>query len=313
MNEEFEPAQVKVMITKLREAKRMIRQRFWERPDQFVMTKEEYIRNFPYDEYNNESDPRTWEKGETVFDKTDSARVKGNWPVAGRFQPGHYMVEIITKDKNGEEVKDVKYIELYDERSNQLVKPQYLWSEGSKPIEPGQKTSVKIGTSADNLFVIQQIEKQPVDVKSQTPLTTYSFVKLNNEKKTFDFTATEADRGGYAVGWLFVKHNRFYNYNESITVPWSNKELTVEYATYRDKTLPGSEEKWKLRISGYKNEKVAAEILGSMYDASLDQFYPHTWRKPGVWPSYYPSRQWNSHNNFSSIQSVLKPVSETDY
>ena len=47
MNGEFEPANVKVTITKLKEEKRLIRNRYWERPDQFVMSKEEYIRIFP--------------------------------------------------------------------------------------------------------------------------------------------------------------------------------------------------------------------------------------------------------------------------
>ena len=75
--------------------------------------------------------------------------------------------------------------------------------------------------------------------------------------------------------------------NQTINVPWTNKDLTIEYATYREKTLPGSEEKWKLKISGYKNEKVAAEMLASMYDASLDQFYPHGWDEPYIWPYYY--------------------------
>jgi hypothetical protein len=38
-------------------------------------------------------------------------------------------------------------------------------------------------------------------------------------------------------------------------VPYTNKELTIAYETFRDKTLPGSEEKWKVKISGYKGEK----------------------------------------------------------
>ena len=41
-----------------------------------------------------------------------------------------------------------------------LATPQYLWTEGAKPIEPGEKTSVKLGTSADNLFVVQQLDKE---------------------------------------------------------------------------------------------------------------------------------------------------------
>ena len=58
MNGEFEPANVTVTITKLKDETRLIRERFWGRPDQFVMSKDEYVRNFPNDEYNNESDYR---------------------------------------------------------------------------------------------------------------------------------------------------------------------------------------------------------------------------------------------------------------
>ena len=146
MNGEFEPANVKVTITKLKEEKRLIRDRYWERPDQFVMSKEEYVKNFPYDEYDNETDQKSWDKGERVFEKSDSAKVNGEWSIVnGKFAAGFYMLEISTKDKNGEEVKDVKYIELYDEKSNQLTTRQYLWTERAKPIEPGEKTTGEIG------------------------------------------------------------------------------------------------------------------------------------------------------------------------
>jgi hypothetical protein len=312
MNGELEPSNVKVSITKLNEEKRLIRDRYWERPDQFVMTKDEYIKNFPHDEYDNETDMKSWAKGEKVFEKTDSVKDNGQWAIGNKqFATGFYMIEISTKDKNGEEVKDVKYIELYDEKTNQLTVPQYLWSEAAKPIEPGEKTTVKLGTSADNLFVVHHLEKV---TGNQKPVTgNYSFLKLNNEKKTIDFTATEADRGGYGVGWLFIKHNRVYQYNQTITVPWSNKDLSIEYATYRDKTLPGSEEKWKLKITGYKNEKLAAEMLASMYDASLDQFYPHQWNKPNIWSSYYNNLNWNSNQNFIKVESNLKALSYQEW
>ncbi|HEY6502346.1 MAG TPA: alpha-2-macroglobulin family protein [Chitinophagaceae bacterium] len=309
MNGEFEPASVKVIITRLKKEKRLIRNRYWQRPDQFVMSKEEYIRNFPYDEYDNESDNKSWEKGERVFEKTDSAKDNSEFIILNsEFKPGFYVVEISAKDKNGEEVKDVKYIELYDEKSNQLNRPQYLWAEDAKPIEPGEKTSFKLGTSADNVFVVQQLDKETANSQPQT--ANFSFIKISNEKKTFDFTATEADRGGYGVAYLFVKHNRFYQYGQTINVPWTNKELKIEYATYRDKTLPGSVEKWKVKLTGYKNEKVAAEMLAGMYDASLDQFYPHYWNKPGIWSVYYSRRNWNGQENFVKVESNMK---ELDY
>jgi hypothetical protein len=306
---EFEPANVKVTISKLKEEKRLIRQRYWDRPDLFVMSKEDYIRNFPFDEYDNETDFRSWEKGAVVFERADFARENGKWPVhqspgaGGKMEDGFYMIEISAKDKNGEEVKDVKYIELFDENSRQLGKPQYLWTQGSRQIEPGEKTEIKLGTAADNLFVIQQTGKT-TNNKLQT--TNYEYLILNNEKKTLGFSATEADRGGYGVSFIFVKHNRFYLYNDVIQVPWSNKDLKIEYSTFRDKTLPGSEEKWKVKISGYKKEQVAAEMLASMYDASLDQFRMHKWNEPAVWTYYFSGGRWHSNECFIKSESQLK-------
>ncbi len=313
MNGEYEPAKVKVTITKLKEEKRLIRDRYWERSDQFVMSKEEYIKNFPYDEYDNESDYKSWGKGDVALERTDSARMIGQWSIVnGKYSPGFYIIEIEAKDKNGETVKDVKYIELFDEKNNQLNRPDYLWSGVNKTtVEPGETAKVEIGTAADNLFLVQQINKNNPDSRQQVT-DNYSFIKLNNQKQTFTFPVTEADRGGYGVGWMFIKHNRFYQLNQTISVPWTNKELKIEYATYRDKTLPGSEEKWKLKISGYKTEKVAAEMLASMYDASLDQFYSHGWGQPYIWPSYYNNRSWAGTQSFTKIESVQRYINDPE-
>ncbi len=319
MNGEYEPANVKVTITKLKDEKRLIRDRYWERPDQFVMNKEEYIKNFPYDEYDNESDYKSWAKGEVVLEKTDSARANGQWSLkqsqdeSGKYSPGFYIIEMEAKDKNGEQVKDVKYIELIDEKSNQLNRPEYLWTGNNKTtVEPGETAKVELGTTADNLFVVQQFDKKSGVGSQESGLQSYSFIKLSNQKQTFSFPVTETDRGGYGVGWMFIKHNRFYQLNQTINIPWTNKALTIEYATYRDKTLPGSEEKWKVKISGYKKEKVAAEMLASMYDASLDQFYQHNWSQPFIWPYYYNSKNWVGSQNFTRIESNQRFISEEE-
>lgn len=317
MNGEFEPAAVKVSISKLREEKRLIRDRYWDRPDQFVMNKDEYVTAFPYDEYDNETDLKSWEKEAGILNKADSLKEGSVFGVQDtKFTAGFYIIEITAAGKNGEEVKDVKYIELFDEKSRQLNRPQYLWTGNPKTTaEPGEKASTELGTAAENLFVVHQINKESsVGNRPASPqggqAEGYHFLTLNNEKKLFEFPATEADRGGYGAGWIFVKNNRFYQRSITINVPWSNKDLKIEYASYRDKTLPGSEEKWKLKISGYKNEIVAAELLGSMYDASLDQFVPHQWGRPSVWPYYSYHKDWNNTQNFSNIHSQQRYTGE---
>jgi len=313
MNGEHEPAIVNVVFNKLKAENRLIRSRYWERPDQFVMVKDEYIRNFPYDEYDNETDYKSWEKGAEAFNKSDSTKETGEWKaVNGKWTSGFYVVEISTKDKNGEEVKDVKYIELHDEKSSQLSNPQYLWTGTTNTtVQPNDTATVELGTAADNLFLIQQVDKKG-NAWNQL-LGNYSFQKLSGQKKTFSFPAGEADRGGYGVGWVFVKHNRFYQHNQTILVPWSNKALKIEYATFREKTLPGSEEKWKVKISGLQKEKVAAEMLGSMYDASLDQFASHGWYAPSVWPYFYNRISWNGSLCFADWQSNQKYIQEKEW
>jgi hypothetical protein len=62
----FEKANVTVSFYQLETPKRLIRDRYWEQPDQFLMNEQEYISNFPYDEYKDETKKKTG-NGERKF------------------------------------------------------------------------------------------------------------------------------------------------------------------------------------------------------------------------------------------------------
>ncbi|MCB0508017.1 MAG: alpha-2-macroglobulin, partial [Bacteroidetes bacterium] len=104
-----------------------------------------------------------------------------------------------------------------------------------------------------------------------------------------------------------------------INVPYKSKQLNVEWLTFRDKLLPGAKEQWKLKISGPDKEKVSAELLATMYDASLDAFLPHAYSFGVYQPifsgylnaygkdafgiktsSLYSSKSWNPYVSFIS-------------
>ncbi|WP_315817544.1 hypothetical protein [Paraflavitalea speifideaquila] len=61
-NDLFEQATVTLTIHKLKVPERSYRNRYWEQPDQFVLTQQEYQAAFPYDIYKNENEVSTWEK-----------------------------------------------------------------------------------------------------------------------------------------------------------------------------------------------------------------------------------------------------------
>ena len=308
MNGEYQPSMVTVSIFKLLPEQRLIRRRLWERPDQYIMDKKEFISYFPNDEYATEADFKTWPKEMQVFTKTDSTKLAGqwtfgNWPAVA----GHYVIEFTTKDRNREDVKDVKYVELFDPKSRQPTAPEYMWVKVSDgPIEPGQKSSVEFASSTSIVLIKRK------DQPSAENKISYSVEKINAEKKVYEHGAIEGDRGGYGVNYFFVRDNRLYQFNHTVKVPWTNKDLDIQFETFRDKTLPGSEEKWKVKISGHKNEKMAAEMLASMYDASLDQFKYHQWTRPALWSEYSEHVFWNS-GNFQPVLSQYKWMPEEGY
>ncbi len=310
---EFEPAKVDLKIYKLQIPQRLIRSRYWDKPDQFVMSKEEFLKYFPNDEYKDESKKETWLKGEVVFEWNDSTYLNSNIKILNsKFSQGWYVAEATSKDKYGQDVKDVKYFQLYDIKASSLPAPSYSWNTTIKNItEPGEKAQFISGTSANDIFLIQQIDKTKTGNR-QLATGNYVFYSLNNEKKTFEFPVAEEDRGGFGISQFFVKDNRVYSNSWNVMVPWTNRQLDITFATFRDKTLPGSEEKWKIKISGYKGQKAAAEMLASMYDASLDQFKSHSWSGLNIWPGFHKYSNWNPTQNFTSVRSFKKWFSE-DY
>lgn len=310
-NGEFEPALVTVKIFRLKAENRLIRNRLWRDPDQFIYTKEEYLRYFPHDRYDRENELSSWEKEDRVFEKADSTKRDKLFSLDGMTaESGTYVIEIFTKDRDGKEVKDLKYITLYNSNDKKPEQAIYFLVTDAAPTEPGETAKIEIASTADNLFIIQQVQKR---VAADSISSTYSFIKLANQKKMLRFDVKEADRGGFAVNWTFIKHNQFFNSSKTINVPWSNKELNIEYASFRDKTLPGGTEHWKLKISGLKSEAVAAELLAGMYDASLDQFRSGAWYKPGIWPVFSSYSYWKTNQNFRSTTSWDRQISLTVY
>jgi Large extracellular alpha-helical protein len=97
-----------------------------------------------------------------------------------------------------------------------------------------------------------------------------------------------------------VHRYRFYQEEYTIAVPWSNKTLKAEWMSFRSKMVPGAQEEWRLKLSGSKGEQVSAEMLATLYDASLDAFLPHRWSL-FPYPSFAPQIS-------ATVGQALEPV-----
>ena len=307
LNDIFEKANVNVTITKVQSPTKIYRERYWDMPDQFTMSKNEYEGYFPYDIYKDEDQKSNWPLGDKVSDVTDTTAENSKFKIKNsKLDAGWYKIIATTKDKYGEEVKAEKYIQLTVSGGQLAVSNEPITVDVKKQTaEPGEKIEYNISTGFDKIRLIHSLSRMDRSV-------TTNYYELNRSAKSFQYAVSEADRGGMAMSYAFVQHNRIYNGGESFTIPWSNKDLNISYETFRDKLLPGSAEKWKVKITGNKAEKVAAEMLAGIYDASLDQFKPHSWNKLNIWPGLYNTISWTG-NGFAAVNSDEYDKKDYDY
>ncbi|MFM8758251.1 MAG: hypothetical protein ACKODS_01720, partial [Methylophilaceae bacterium] len=61
---------------------------------------------------------------------------------------------------------------------------------------------------------------------------------------------------------------------------------------------PGSEESWSITVHNPDSTAAIAEIVTSLYDASLDAIKPHQWASPYVWQDQYYNNRFSFGQNF---------------
>ncbi len=287
------PAQVTLTFKKLAAPAKTYRSRLWEKAEINSIPEAEFRKDFPLDEYNDENDYLQWKEEKTIWTKNITTQSNGlEYLQKIANHDGWYVIEAKAKDKNGEEVMDKKYIRLSTYTNPEALPNEHLLITRVKlSAEPGETAKLGITTPFDNIFLLFSLERNAN--------TRNEWISLS-KNRFFEYNIKEEDRGGFALNALFVKNNRIYRTSEFISVPWSNKDLHISLETFRDKILPGSEQEWKLKVTGSKKEKVSAELLATMYDASLDAFMPHHFNGLGIFQSNYQTTNWNTAYSFTA-------------
>ena len=312
---EKEPSTGKINIYLLQQPERILRDRKWSKPDKFIYSEEDYHSSFPNDIYNDENQVSKWKKEKKVAEVefntlTDSMlhldkipnNIKGNNYILleplSEWKPGKYVVEMSSKDKYGEDVKTIKYFTLSSTKEKSTPVNDVLWFSLLKDkAEPGDKVSFLVGSKDTNVTVLYEIERKKKIISRQ-------WLNLSNEQKQIEIPITEEDRGNLSFHLTTIRRGRVYQESGVITVPYTNKDLDISFETFRNKLYPGQKEEWKIKIKGKNGEKVAAEMVAAMYDASLDKFRSHSWDF-NLYTSYYASLYWDVNTVFGISNSQL--------
>ncbi|WP_298422320.1 alpha-2-macroglobulin family protein [uncultured Kordia sp.] len=298
LNGEKVTAKGTVTIHKLQAPDRVLRQRPWLVPDYKMISEEEFKTTFPHDAYTREeADYKKWAKGKQVFSKSfdtknDSILELGR---IKRWESGKYIVELKTTDANGMEIKDMVYTNVWNKNDDFTADKKLLdVSIDKDSYMPNETVVLTLASATKDMHVTIDIEKDHEIVN------TY-IISLEDGKQQVKIPVLKTDEGGFKIHCTATVFNSIVSQVISVVVAYPPSELQIETTTFRDKLKPGQEETWSFRIKGSKGEKVAAELLTSMYDASLDEFKSHQWEfSPLYEPGYYSSVGINGSQSFGT-------------
>ena len=279
-------AKGQLTIYRLQTPARPVRNRLWPRPDRQFLSKSEFEKLFPNDVYANENDPRSWPKGERVQQQPITSPADSSVSLTpGRYTPGEYVAELIVTDPTGETITERTFFAAIDDKQPTASSRPDNWVQIRRAtVEPGEEAIFWVGNSMPGQ-VLMTVEEGHKVVRQE-------WLKTDGKPRRVALSVTEKQRGGFAVHFAMVQNGRLYQKSQTITVPFTNKQLSIETQTFRTKLKPGEREEWTLLVKGL--EKSPAELVATLYDASLDTFVPLNW-PTAIYQPYTPTfYEWRS-------------------
>jgi TonB-dependent SusC/RagA subfamily outer membrane receptor len=271
LNDNPVPVKGKLRIYKLKAPDRILGERLWEAPEIAIISEKEFKELFPGEPYKTENEPKNWPRGKLQFEsvfETDKI-YEPTIPIDCDWKSGKYVLELEVEDGNNTDSI---------QKTFSIIKTEDNYLPDNQPFE----FTVKNSDFKKDKFV--EILLQSAYKKLHLEISAFDndeqifreFVKLNG-KQQIEIPLSDSISETLEIRISGVKNNTVINKSRRISIPIKKKQLNIETETFRNKIEPGLEETWSFKITDEKDEIPDAEILASMYDASLDQFKVKNW------------------------------------
>lgn len=180
---------------------------------------------------------------------------------------GNYRLKLSAKDTQGRECTASKNFLLFslNDKRPPFVITDWFYQDGLE-FDAASPATVYIGSSEKNVYLLYDVFAGNKRLESK-------HIELSDSVVSFRFPYKKEYGDGILVSMAFVKDGRLYSHNARIMKPAPEKKLQLKWTTFRDKLRPGQQEEWKLTVLYPDGSPAEAEMLATMYDASLDKIY----------------------------------------
>ena len=180
---------------------------------------------------------------------------------------GNYRLKLSAKDTQGRECTASKNFLLFslNDKRPPFVITDWFYQDGLE-FDAASPATIYIGSSEKNVYLLYDVFAGNKRLESKR-------IELSDSVVSFRFPYKKEYGDGILVSMAFVKDGRLYSHNARIMKPAPEKKLQLKWTTFRDKLRPGQQEEWKLTVLYPDGSPAEAEMLATMYDASLDKIY----------------------------------------
>lgn len=232
----------------------------------------------------------------------------------GNLPSGPYVLKAVVKDGQGKEVTaDANTILFAWEDKRPPVETPVWFYEANTEFDATHPALFCFGTSKKDAYVM-------MNVFSGNELLESRVMNLSDTIVHFYYPYKESYGDGVFINFCLVRDGQVYQEQVRLKKRLPDKTLTMKWEVFRDKLRPGQKEEWKLTIHTPQGQAAEAEMLATMYDASLDKI----WNRKQNFSIYYnqiiPYSNWmsgyfgnNSFNYWWNHKYLKVPAMEFDH
>lgn len=185
---------------------------------------------------------------------------------------------------------------LFSMKDTHPVEPTTEWYYQTAKTFPrdGKPVYIQVGSSENGAHIVYSII-------AGNKLLEKGAWELGDSIVTLPFTYKEEYASGIVLNYSFVKQGKCYTRMMSIARPLPEKKLNIAWKTFRNRLTPGQKEEWTLKITTPDGKPAKAQLMGVLYDKSLDQITPHSWNLSLGFYQSLPNCYWKHNLTFRSL------------
>lgn len=203
---------------------------------------------------------------------------------------GKYLLKATVEKDGGKASMECPFT-LFSLNDRELPYETDMWSyQKGTTFDEDNPVSIYWGSSRSDVYLFYDVFSGDKRLESNRIVLSDSLLVLH-----FSYKKEYGD--GVRICFAFVKEGRLYKKEFQIKRPQPDKELELTWKTFRDKLLPGQKETWILNVRYPDGTPANAQLMASMYDASLDQYVSHRWNLGLHYDRYIPFVNWSTIGN----------------